>query len=177
MMSHNPLFLHPNNHAYVERVRGMRTEVLEREARQFEHHCAVCRHSSHPCHCLGQWNHCQYSRIIVRHGQQRTHCFCSTAAEKETTTSLLTSTGIQNSKTRCGEYKFPPKGTVSIWRLQTSLGQHLQGGEANRGHGSGRHEFQRKGFQRHLTALCHRILSESTASHSPHLIIHVVDKK
>ena len=28
-------------------------------------------------------NHCQYSRIIIRHGQKRIHCFCPTAAEKE----------------------------------------------------------------------------------------------
>ena len=42
----------------------------------------------------------QYSRIIIRHGQQRTRCFRPTAAEKETTSSMFTSTGMQNSKTR-----------------------------------------------------------------------------
>ena len=51
--------------------------------------------------------------------------------ENETTTSLLTSTGIHNSKTRCGESQTPvagkaqepqaPKGTVSIWRACASL--------------------------------------------------------
>ena len=40
------------------------------------------------------------ARIIIRHGQRRIHCFRPTAAEKETTTFMLISTGIQNTKTR-----------------------------------------------------------------------------
>ena len=36
------------DHHVLEEV----TELLERKARQFEHHRAVCRHSCQPCQCL-----------------------------------------------------------------------------------------------------------------------------